>query len=611
MAQLDRKKTGCAIVFLLLFALPFFGVGCVMGYKSLRHLALASAARNWVETTAQIESVKLEAHHDSDGGATHKVVCTYTYEYRGETHTGNRVGLESGSDSITDWHKHTHNRLKQSRDRNESVTCYVNPKNPEESLLDRDIRWHLVLFYLAFVVTFGGFGSAAIIGVCYYFRNQRIKAGLKERYPDQPWMSNPKWHDNTIRPSRRIALLGIWGFAIFWNAIAIPLGVLFVPEYNEQGPVVLIAAIFPLIGLFLILAAVHMTLKLHKFRKSYLWLESIPGVVGGRLRGQLAIVGPTTAFDQINVTLRCMNTVTTRRGGESSSRQNVLWEKSKSFEAAAGTFGQTETQLPVDFQIPYSCLPTDDKDDTTVKWQLVAKAEVPGTDLDLTFDVPMYRTERSDPGIGETEEDLAERTSAEISPVSPLPRKLRLERDAYGQTIFVVSSWPGAGMALAVLVFGAVFTGVGVFMLTEWISGDRWSIPFVFGFGLIGPLILAVFTAFLGQTRTVIGRREVTVERRRPWGTRRQTIPRENIRSVKSKESASSSGTSGTTVYYAVSLALREGRDVKVAGMVKGDPARRWLISQLKAALELDDESSRSADDSGRMYRRYDGFDRE
>ncbi len=143
------------MVVVMLLAFP--GVAIFMAYRSVSMVATWQRAKGWVETPATIEHLDLKVDHDDDG-TTYRVVCSYTYVFNDATYQSDRVGLTGGSDNIGSWHQDTYDRLKHHRDAIESepLSCWVNPTNPAEAVLDRSLRKSLLLFNLLFAVAFGG-----------------------------------------------------------------------------------------------------------------------------------------------------------------------------------------------------------------------------------------------------------------------------------------------------------------------------------------------------------------------------------------------------------------------------------------------------------------------
>ena len=62
--------------------------------------------------------------------------------------------------------------------------------------------------------------------------------------------------------------------------------------------------------------------------------------------------------------------------------------------------------VPVLFQIPFDCRPTDDA--AGAAWKLEVKAAVPGVDYCATFEVPVFKTPQSDPKFVPSDRSIAQ-----------------------------------------------------------------------------------------------------------------------------------------------------------------------------------------------------------
>jgi hypothetical protein len=577
------------VLMLIAAAVGFPAMGIYMTYRTGALLVNWQRATSWVETPATIVDLDLDVSH-GDESTTYCVACRYTYEFNGVTYTGDRVGLSSGSDSIGSWHQETYNRLRRHYGGLESdpAKCWVNPAHPAEAVLDRSLRWGMVLFSLPFIIVFGG---VSLVGYGYLFRShkrkQRIKR-IRDEYPDEPWRWKPAWTEGPLRSGTGRGMLALWGFAIFWNAISFPVGGLAVPDALRSGQhLALLALIFPVIGIVLLAAAMAATLRHRRFRSSRLELQTIPGVIGGHLKAMLVVGGDVMALEQITVALKCIHRVTTQRGDDSHTEERSLWEDSKTVPASDAGFGQTEMRLPVDFQIPYGCLPYDDsnpKDQTL--WRLTAKSEIPGANLDLAFDVPVFRTEESQSTIGEPQEKIARIEAALDNPESPLPRKIRREQDLDGRPVFVVSAWPGwSTFILTAILSAGLLTGGGIWLRTVWQGGSS-LILLPAGLCLAGVRILwGTVRSLLGSTHITVRLAEVVVERWPRFLRRRVEIPTIDIQEIKSSESAQVRSGTQMTQYYVVHLITTDGRKVKLGGMIPGEQATQWLVRQIEDAL--------------------------
>ncbi len=386
-----------ALIFVAVI-LAFPAVAVFMGWRAAAMLMAWQEARGWVETPATIEHLELQIH-DGGEGTTYDVDCRYSYVFSGQTFQGTRVGLAEGSDNIGSWQRTTYERLRKHHEGLESdpVSCWVNPDNPQEAVLDRELRWGLFLFHLLFVVVFGGIGLAfALVPVWWRWGSARLQS-LQARYPDQPWRWKAEWAEGRLKP--RGPGPALWLLAVFWNLVSVPVAAIFVlggMREKRLWPLALLC--FPLVGVGLLAAAIVQSRRYRRFRGSRLELHILPGVIGGPLRGTLHLAGDLTGIGDVELALQCVRTFVTRRGGESETRQEVLWEEKRSVPTGGTTFGITELGLPVDFSIPHGCRPTHETEvSDTVRWRLTARAALPGADLDLKFDVPVFRTADSRP----------------------------------------------------------------------------------------------------------------------------------------------------------------------------------------------------------------------
>ncbi len=89
-----------------LFALPFFGVGVWMLWSVGNSAYESWEMRGWQPTPAQLTSAGYTTNSGDDSN-TYEAYAEYTYQYFGQTFSGNRVSLSSGSDNIGDYQQYT------------------------------------------------------------------------------------------------------------------------------------------------------------------------------------------------------------------------------------------------------------------------------------------------------------------------------------------------------------------------------------------------------------------------------------------------------------------------------------------------------------------------
>jgi hypothetical protein len=212
-------------------------------------------------------------------------------------------------------------------------------------------------------------------------------------------------------------VLLLWGFAAFWNGTLVFMMVAAWIVANVTHIALLAAASpFLLAGLFLTGMALTLTVRTIRYRSLVLRLDTLPGVVGGRVAGTIS-GAEGLLNDGMSVRLACW-----RRAVMSDSFDEVLWEDVEDVVPAGAT-------VPFRFDVPFECLPASDD----VYWQVSIRTR--GRAVVGTFIVPVERTAQSSPEI--TEKSLRPRTMAQ-----PPYSKLRLVRTA-GGAIEVLFPRPG------------------------------------------------------------------------------------------------------------------------------------------------------------------------
>lgn len=101
---------------------------------------------NWVEVPCQIKSVKLDVHPMANPPIFYWVI-SYEYEYEGSPYTSSRYNIVEKNKIIGTKEKE---EIKKTRKAGKEVkgpysledktVCFVNPKNPIESVLVREVR---------------------------------------------------------------------------------------------------------------------------------------------------------------------------------------------------------------------------------------------------------------------------------------------------------------------------------------------------------------------------------------------------------------------------------------------------------------------------------------
>ncbi len=571
------KKPGRrAIIFLILFALPFAGTGTFVGYLAGSTLTTWMRAQSWDEVPATLLSANLVVNSGSDS-TTYRVEATYEYNYLGRTYTSDVVSSSFGSDNIGSFHQDKYAELRRYLDAGERFRCFVNPSDPSEAMLYREMRWGMFAFELIFALVFGGVGFGLMFAAVYGGRMVKEAEELKAARPEEPWLWEKDWVDGHIRAGSKGKMIGALIFATLWNLISAP-ALLFVPgEVADGNNLALIALLFPVIGMGLAAWAAYTVLQWRKFGHSEFEIFSNPGVLGGYLEGRIHTNIRNRPEDGFALTLSCIRKISTGSGDNRRTTEKVLWQDAFDIPANTLLAGPHGASVPVRFVIPYDAGPaTDTEAAAPVEWRLEVGAELPGVDYSTHFSVPVFRTPDSDPEL-----DVETHAAAGGSRRDPVERLrdagiLRQATPSGGVVyLFTRARAKGAaiGLTLFTLLWCAITWGIGYF-------GAPIFFSIMFGlFALL--LIVAAFQMWLTETRVEIGGGNLTFTKRMVTAGKTRTFSAADVASIKAKRGMQA----GNRLYYQIVLKTRAGKEHTLASQIGNQRLAKLLIKEFEAGL--------------------------
>src|SRR5258708_14645043 len=199
-------------------------------------------AKDWVLVKAKVDAF--------DRGQV-----SYRYTFQGREYKGDRLGSEilGGTDNIDSWHEEMADMISTAQREGRPITVFVNPDNPSESMVDRAIRWNLMLFMVPFALGVGGGGVGAL-----WFLVHTLRGGPAQR---------PAKARARVSAGGGGGVLVLWAFAFFWNAISVPIALLVVPEVirNEEW-IGLLVLLFPFFGALMVWGAISQTIAAFRRR---------------------------------------------------------------------------------------------------------------------------------------------------------------------------------------------------------------------------------------------------------------------------------------------------------------------------------------------------------
>ena len=557
-------------LFLMLFAVPFFGIGVWMLLSLSGVLTDAWRMQDWVATEAVLTRAGYETNSGDDAD-TYEAFAEYTYTFEGVRYRGDRAMIASGGDNIGDFQRDLGNRLERAMLAGEPVTAWVDPERPTESVIDRTLRWGLVGFKSIFVLAFGGFGLGMLI---FAWRVPREKDKSLPLYGDQPWLLNDKWQTPEIRSDSKTAMYGAWFFAAVWNLISAPLPFLLYPEIVEkENYFALIGLLFPLVGIGLLVWAIRRTREWRRFGPTPVTLDPFPGSIGGHVGGTIDLELPYDSSRQFHLTLTNIHSYESGSGDDRSQREDAQWQDAMVARAEPGPKG---TRLSFRFDVPGDLRESDtEQDDSYYLWRLGLSADLDGTDLDRSYEIPVFATAKPSQLLSDRAVEQARSAQSEVDDAG-IRRLFELGFGPTGRRMYFPMGRhlsPAIGGCIA----GLVLAGAGYWMIAE---EDMWLFGGVFAAvgGLI--LLIALYMTLNSLEVRQAGSDIVTTRRLLGIAIRRQRFSRGDFERFESDSSFQSQSGGKHVMYYSVLAVVRDGRRITVGEGFRGE-------NEARAAMRL------------------------
>ena len=568
-----------------LFALPFLGVGVWMLWSISSAFVDAYQMDGWVQVEARLSSAGYRTHTGDDSD-TFEAYAKYTYTYQGQVYVGDRVSIASGADNIGDYQRDIGHNLSRAQANGEAILVYVDPNEPSNSIIDRGIRWGLIGFKSIFVFVFGGVGLGLLILV---WRAPKEKDKTDPKYADKPWLLNDDWHTATVRSSSKTSMYGVWAFAAFWNLVSAPLPFLLYDEVvNKQNYIALVGLLFTAVGIWLLTWAIRQTLEWKRFGATPVTLDPFPGSIGGHVGGTIEIGVPFNAANEFEVTLTNLHHYVSGSGKNRDRKEKAKWQDTLIAHAEPGGRG---TKLTFRFDVPTDLEASDtDEDDCYHRWRLNLSAELEGTDLDRSYDIPVYATAMQSRHLPKRTVERS-REKQDASSDKAILETVQVINDAGGRRmIYPIGRYLGS--SLGAFIVGGVFAAVGWWLIVE--EGQR-----IFGavFGGIGALvgILALYMMTNSLEVSQDGMNIKTVRRILGIPVKRSYMRRDAFIKFTKDRSFQSQDGSKHVIHYSIYANDNDGDKITVGEGFKGESEAKAAIRLISKELGLsgDDSSDR------------------
>ncbi len=545
-------------LFMLLFALPFAGVGIgFLLFGVIPNLYEWQQMKSWPQVEARLLDAGLHTSRGDDSD-TYRAYARYTYRYQMQDYTSERVAIMGGSDNIGDFQSDLALQLELAQRMGQPVPAWVNPNDPGDAVLSRDMRWSLLGFKMIFVLVFGGVG----IGLMIFTLKAKVDATDHPDSSSKPWLAQQEWASPEVTCNSKSSLWVIWFFALIWNLISLPATLAVPDEWAGGNKLILIALIFPLAGIYLLYWAINSTLSWRRFGQLRLQLDPYPGSIGGHVGGTLNIPIAYNPQQRFPVNLQCVRRYVTGSGKNRTSHESIVWQSNGLAQSKPAPGGGTS--LDICFDVPANLPVSETYSDDYRFWRLELNADLPGVDLHRQFEIPVFATgeksraalllSRSHPQLNDEREASIEA----VANIQQIPGGVRMHYPMLH----------GAGNNLVGLVCGLFFGGAGVLMHFE---SDAPAV-IVWAFTLIGGLITFICLKWLFTSLHVQLDHNGLISERywlgMPIG--RDQIPRADIQKLYIDVSSRGQSAKGYQEMCKIIALTHSGKKIPVAMNLKG-----------------------------------------
>jgi hypothetical protein len=375
----NRLGGGC----LLLFFGLFLAAGCAaFFFMFLRPVMQIAAARDWVERPCVIVSSKVGVHSDSDG-STYSVDIEYTYVVDGKQYKSDRYAFDVGSSSGRAGKQRVVDQYPAGSER----TCYVDPRDPREAVLNRGFVPTLwfgllplvfvavggggLLFCTRAAIKRGGPGRTSTTEWMPDDEQARVEKGLQQGYGQAPALG-PITLKPAVSPWGK--LIGGLVFAVIWNGITSVFVTIAVMSHLKGDPewfLTFFIIPFVLVGLAAILFVGYSILAL--FTPQPVITISSPSVrLGESLRLSWLFGGAVSSLRRLTITVCGQESATYRRGTTTYTDTNVFLDipvvdATDSFRIQRGD---------VEVQIPSDTMHSFESEHNKITWSITVKGEI-------------------------------------------------------------------------------------------------------------------------------------------------------------------------------------------------------------------------------------------
>ncbi len=378
-----------------------------------------------------------------------------------------------------------------------------------------------------------------------------------------------------------------WLFAIIWNVMtwyAIIMGGDNILKAFEANPIFYFFALFPFIGLWIIIIAIKETLAWYKFGKTPITLNPFPAQVGGLCAGYIDLPIPAKNAPQAILSLSCIRHYISRsHDGKHSTREKAIWQDKLTLKP---NNYRRSIRLNFAFNPPANLPASEGKSDSYHLWRLNIRIPLPGIDYDRAFELPLTA---ADQGAIATNSRIQAKTSTIIehrdTEVESIPE---ITKTTNG-TKFHYGYGRSKGIAFTLMIMGAFIATFAYFFFAGFLdflpTTTRLMTIYVYLISLT--LFLAGLFFIANSLSTEVSLMGVLKQQRIFGFLLEEKIEAKDIVDIIAEKNGSSTFGNTIKVWFRLKLITRDGKNIEVGDSLEGQSYANRVRQEMLSALGL------------------------
>jgi len=366
----------------IIIGLVVFGFGTWYSFGGLSMLFQYFKSSNWEKTPVSIIKTDLKTYK-SEGKTLYSVECVYNYHWEGNLYTGTKVGFEKYR-SADAFHKNRYRILHRQEKSGRSFSALVNPDNPQESILFRELQTTMLVFTIVGILFMMSGASLSIWGIHTWRKSYKIN----KLYPGKPWKAQKVSDDFIISDKALFHVFKAYGIGVGMGLFVSFFFIAFSDNKNTPIFPMLIIGIFALITIAIFVQAFYFTFRYFKYGSSSLVLSQIPLAPGMNFSGLIRIHRSMEPMEGLKIVFKCLKEYVEGHGKKSKHIKKTIFEDKA---LITESMGRCQGKIwAFNFMVPEGYPDHNLLGSVKYRWILEIKAETPGIDFGASFELPVH-----------------------------------------------------------------------------------------------------------------------------------------------------------------------------------------------------------------------------